>query len=55
MSLFVTSLAFGASDTLENARSAVLLGSVLSAVAGLLLLRFAGSRQMGETHRLEAK
>lgn len=55
MSLFVTSLAFSAPDTLENARSAILLGSALSAVAVMLLLRFAARRPMGKTHPFNAK
>ncbi|MES1945176.1 pH-dependent sodium/proton antiporter [Salinisphaera sp. PC39] len=40
MSLFITSLAFEAPDALVSARSAILLGSALSAVTGLLVLHF---------------
>ena len=43
MSLFITQLAFGTSDSVEQAKLGILLGSAISAVVGLAWLFWAGS------------
>ena len=48
MGLFVTALAFGASEMAASARLAILAGSGLSAVAGLLVLWFAQDARPGQ-------
>jgi NhaA family Na+:H+ antiporter len=44
MSLFISQLAFGAPELVEEAKLGILLGSALSAVIGLVWLYMAGSR-----------
>ena len=39
MSLFIAALAFGESDLIINAKAGIMLGSVLSGIAGYLMLR----------------
>lgn len=46
MSIFISNLAFSDSDIIQNSKIAVLAGSILSAVAGLLLLYIFARKKM---------
>jgi NhaA family Na+:H+ antiporter len=48
MSLFIADLSFGGSEVFDTVRMAVLIGSLLSGVAGMLVLAVVGREAVAE-------